>query len=520
MKLNRRQVLQGLLAGTGAVAMGNVVSFSAASAQGASDIFEELNRFAPQLMTGLLANDKGDNGNVVISPLNVTRAMVVLMQGAEDNTKVEMARITFGYPKTMPKAEILEDVPHKIEKFLQGYIEIINGLGGQVKANTAIGLWANSHSDQGRISIDPAYKKFLKTKAGGAATIETLNFSDPATPEGINRWADKATDGDIKKIVGDLEASDVAVMALSLMVDGKWIYRFGNKGKVTQQKIFKGDNGQAYETPMMKVKFGKPNKEEKILIEEALKARGLTKPERPSYNSDGDAYERAYGAYDKASKAYNSAFTEERAKLGIHESKVRYQEADDYVAFRLPLGKDAKGAPIDTVIVKPKQGTAEDLYKKYAAKGKQMPWLGTRGYVKASGVIEMPRIDLEKKSDLKKTLQGAFGASTMFMRGAWSGIFDKQSDNIGLDTLESNDTFKADENGAKASSVVVAKFGTRSVMVRPKEVDFGTLKVDGSFVTAIQDRNTGASMFESIVATPNKEMKPVGQSFAPKLRRN
>ncbi len=56
--------------------------------------------------------------------------------------------------------------------------------------------------------------------------------------------------------------------------------------------------------------------------------------------------------------------------------------------------------------------------------------------------------------------------------------------------------------------------------MRPKKVDFGTLQVDGSFITVIQDRGTGASMFESIVASPNKDMKPVSANSALKLQKN
>lgn len=466
-------------------------------------IASAINDFGPDLVSGLIKNDRDDNDNVVVSPLNVTRAMIVLMAAADGPARAEMARIVFGFSKEMSDDEINKQVPSKISNFVITYNNIIASLGGQVKANSAIGVWANSTNTHiGSVGIQDGFTKFIKEIDGEKAIVESLDFTDPATEDAINKWADNATEGDITEIVKGLESDDAAVMALALMVEGKWIYRFGDKDTVTQQGGFKADDGSVYLSPMMKIKFGAPTEEEQSAIAAAVETRKALK------------YPNDIGLDD------DEIFKEESAKFGIHDESFKYMKGKDFEAFKLPLGKDAQGAPIDALIIKPAKGTAAELYQTYAAQNKPMPWLNASGYQEAHGTVQMPRIDLEDKSNLKKTLAESFKASSMFGTGVFTNMFANPG-LIYLSKLTSFDRFKADETGAKASSVVVAEFTSRSMSFEPEILDVGNLTVDRSFITTLQHRDTGISMFESVVSKPNNEMlslespKEKGPEIAP-----
>lgn len=332
--------------------------------------------------------------------------------------------------------------------------EILTANKGQVELTTANGVWTN----QALVTLRDTFAEDLKKTFG--AEISAEDYGDPATVKKINDWADKNTNGLIKEVLKQLNPDDAAVLASSLYFKGKWTTPFDTK--LTEDKTFTSDGDAKSKTPTMHQDF-----------------------------SD--------------------------------EGAMRYLKGKDFEAVTLTYGEEKhtreeyKNPTMRLVMVRPTDDSvsARDWLASQST-GKVPAWLSPYGYQDAIGSIELPRMDIKQKHDLIPALQN-MGIKQAFKQGAadFTRMVEAGGDRLFVSQVSHDIVFKTDEKGSEAAAVTVAKMTLECVRAAPAQVD---VKLDRSFVFALQDIKTNAVLFIGAVNKPNNEMKAEQQAKPPKKK--
>ena len=132
------------------------------------------------------------NSNYLLSPFNLEIALNMLREGADGKTKEELDKV-LGNRK-------------------------INNIVSNDKIGIANGIFIKNKYKN---SIKDSYVNLLKTKYNSEIVYDELE-----KPDVVNNWVSKNTNGMIDKILDDLKAETVLVLASALSIDVKWLDEF------------------------------------------------------------------------------------------------------------------------------------------------------------------------------------------------------------------------------------------------------------------------------------------------------
>ena len=157
--------------------------------------------------------------NLLVSPYSLGVALSMLEEGAEGETKAEIADA------------------------LEGRLYAAEDLGGgdDLVVKSANSLWISDD-----FSIRNRYVSLLEKDYD--AFVTTQNFSDPATVQAINDWCGENTAGKIPHILDELSPNDVMVLINALYFNAPWAEEFDPKATVNS--VFHGIVDDK-EVPMM-----------------------------------------------------------------------------------------------------------------------------------------------------------------------------------------------------------------------------------------------------------------------------
>jgi len=166
------------------------------------------NSFAANLF-GQVAT-QGQGKNFFISPLSVSMALAMTLNGANGQTYSDMQ-------KTLGLDGLTND---EINQSYQGLITMFSNLDANVKFNIANSIWyRNTFS-----VIDT----FLTTDSVYFnAQVRPLNFNDPNASNVINSWVSDKTNGKIPSIITPpIDPSIIMYLINALYFNGTWEYVF------------------------------------------------------------------------------------------------------------------------------------------------------------------------------------------------------------------------------------------------------------------------------------------------------
>src|SRR5207253_2653993 len=123
------------------------------------------------------------------------------------------------------------------------------------------------------------------------------------------------------------------------------------------------------------------------------------------------------------------------------------------------------------------------------------------------------------KHDLIPSLQD-LGIKAAFQSGAsnFSRMFEEGGKEVYISKVSHDVVFKTDEEGSEAAAVTVVGM-TRSCVSVPPPMPHIDIKLDRSFVFALQDIETGAVIFMGAVNKPNDDMKGAPAAAKPAARK-
>lgn len=162
------------------------------------------NDFALHLGDKLLKESNGEN--LFISPLSVTFALSLVLNGAEGETRAELQQ-------ALGLEGLTLEALNKGNKVLT---DLLTYEDTEVELKIANGLWARKETPL-LDSYTDTLKKSYKVK------VKTLDFEDEGSAKTINNWVKKNTDGRIEEIVEpSLLKSNVMLLANAIYFNGTW----------------------------------------------------------------------------------------------------------------------------------------------------------------------------------------------------------------------------------------------------------------------------------------------------------
>lgn len=188
----------------------------------------ELDSFAFQLYKTL--NTEKDK-NIVISPFSVAEALMMLAEGAVDETKNEILS-TLAVPSDT------------VSMFPVWRNELLNN--GSVQLNIADSVWVNEG-----MQINPEYTADLK-KYFNAEVIDTnFELKPELSRKVINNWVAAKTDKMIPELLpeGEIDVLTRMLLVNALYFNGKWAYPFDTND--TKVEDFTDINGKNKSVHMM-----------------------------------------------------------------------------------------------------------------------------------------------------------------------------------------------------------------------------------------------------------------------------
>jgi len=335
----------------------------------------------------------------------------------------------------------------EIDKLITLNKTILEANKDKVTVKTATGMWVNSDISKLKAEYAQAMEELFETK------ITNKSFAaNPTLHNDANQWAsdstkEKPTDekGLITHIVDKFDNDMVIFLASALYFKGMWTKKFDPK--LTEQKEFNGDDKVS-----------------------------LTKLMKQNYK----------------------------------EGAVSYQEGDDYEAIALTYGEQdyqtGKYPSMRIVLVRPTDPnqSARDWMAEQAD-GTVPAWLDPYAYQGARGTVEMPYMDMKQTHNLIPPLRDVGLKSMLGCAPDFSRMVENAG-NLEFSFIKEDIVFKTDENGSEAASIVSGGIRTTSVHIPPPPIN---VKLDRSFVLAVQDIESGAPIFVGAVNKPNKAMTPV-----------
>ena len=188
------------------------------------------NTFAFNLLGRVVATNATEN--VFISPLSVSLALGMVMDGARGSPREAMAS-TLGFG-TLP--------PAAINAGYRDLIRLPGSLDAQIQLTIANSIWA-----QQTFPIAPAFLSNARTYFDAEADV--LDFRSPAAVATINDWVNRKTAGKIPTILDGITPDEVLFAVNAIHFKGTWRRQF--RPAETRTGTFHAEDGRQQQVPFM-----------------------------------------------------------------------------------------------------------------------------------------------------------------------------------------------------------------------------------------------------------------------------
>ena len=177
---------------------------------------------------------QSEGKNVMVSPLSISLALSMTLNGADGSTKTDMIN-TLG----------LKDLT--VDEINQVYSDLVTALtkaDQKVIMNVANSIWIKKGFPVLESFTDVNQKYF-------DARVEALDFNQ-AGLNTINNWVNEKTNSKIPKILDQIASDEIMFLINAIYFNGKWQIQF--EKSQTQQGAFTLTSGSSVNVPLMKIK--------------------------------------------------------------------------------------------------------------------------------------------------------------------------------------------------------------------------------------------------------------------------
>jgi len=174
-----------------------------------------------------------ESENVIISPLSISSALSMTLNGANGATRDAMLA-TLGMNGLTPE---------KINNSYKDLTEALLNVDKRVLISIANSVWTEKN-----FVVKKPFTDILTQYYN--AESKSFDITDPLVPNQINSWIESKTNGLIKNMIDKLDQSTVMLLINAIYFKGKWNSQF-DKDKTVQGSFYK-TGGETAQVPMMK----------------------------------------------------------------------------------------------------------------------------------------------------------------------------------------------------------------------------------------------------------------------------
>lgn len=192
------------------------------------------NSFSFDIFTRVM-NSAGQNENVMISPLSISFALSMTVNGATGATRDSM----------MEALKLNGLTPEAVNKSFKDLTASLLSVDKRVLMSIANSVWIENDfsAKQSFIDILTSYYD---------SESRYFDINDASAPDKINQWIEDNTNGLIKEMIDKLDDNAVMLLINAIYFKGKWQSQF-DKTKTTSLPFYKFGGNQA-DVQMMKQK--------------------------------------------------------------------------------------------------------------------------------------------------------------------------------------------------------------------------------------------------------------------------
>jgi len=197
-------------------------------------LIESGNAFAFDIFSQVLKSS-GENENVMISPLSISYALSMTLNGANGATR-----------EAMLDALRLKGISvDAINNSYKNLTEALLAVDKRVLMSIANSVWIENN-----FTVKKTFTDILTDYYN--ADAEKFDINDASAPDKINTWIEDNTNGLIKEMIDKLEDNTVMLLINAIYFKGKWKSEFDESNTI--QMPFYKSAGNQVNVPMMKQK--------------------------------------------------------------------------------------------------------------------------------------------------------------------------------------------------------------------------------------------------------------------------
>jgi serine protease inhibitor len=195
-------------------------------------IVESGNSFAFDIFRKVVEN-AGESENIIISPLSISYALSMTLNGANSTTRDAM----------LEALRIIGVTPEEINASYKDLTKALLSVDKRVLMQIANSVWTENDFNVKQSFIDILTNYY-------DAESKAFDIEDAAAPDKINAWIEGKTNGLIKDMVSELNDNTIMLLINAIYFKGKWQLQF-NPDKTVQRTFYK-PGGAEITVPMMK----------------------------------------------------------------------------------------------------------------------------------------------------------------------------------------------------------------------------------------------------------------------------
>jgi serpin B len=195
-------------------------------------LIESGNSFAFDIFSQVLKN-AGGNENVMISPMSISFALSMTLNGADGTTRSAML-------EALRLNGITVDA---INNSYKNLTKALLSVDKRVLISVANSVWTEND-----FAVKQAFIDILTNYYD--AESKSFDINDSSAPDKINAWIEDNTNGLIKEMIDKLEDNTVMLLINAIYFKGKWKSEF-NESKTSEMPFYKTGSNQV-DVPMMK----------------------------------------------------------------------------------------------------------------------------------------------------------------------------------------------------------------------------------------------------------------------------
>jgi len=180
----------------------------------------------------LVMQENSNVENVMISPLSISYALSMTLNGADGATRDSMMKALRYYNID------INDINNSYKDLTDKLMEIDK----RVLMEIANSVWVEEKLRVKQSFID-ALKEYFD------AEVHDFSVSDPDIVDVINKWIEDHTHGKIKDMINELPADVAMLLINAIYFNGKWKYEFDEAN--TNDMPFYPEGGSQVDVPMM-----------------------------------------------------------------------------------------------------------------------------------------------------------------------------------------------------------------------------------------------------------------------------